>query len=372
MRFFFRSITLTFVVAAATAGVLAQYKGSPATKDGLIKALKSHQFQTRDFVNLIQTNGVDFEVTPAVEQELVAAGARPQMISAAKANYRAPATASKPVNTGRTGNVGSGPGKTPKGGTPLSKDAIIALLQNGVSDAQVRANVESRGVNFKATPKDKTDIRTAGGSVALANLVEKSYLSPNESSAGANDVVASGGSNKYNDLINLAIQQYDVQKNSAGAIETLKQAIALDPAQPRAYQQAGFAYLYGQKNFAEAETYMKQAIDHGGSAVFRVTHDHGVVGNNCEGSLFIAKDTVRYESDDNKHTFETADENIKKVKMDKSLFSTFSTALKAKGGAFKFELKTGDNDSKNYVFTPKTNDDQESKMIIRLVGKDSK
>jgi hypothetical protein len=117
---------------------------------------------------------------------------------------------------------------------------------------------------------------------------------------------------------------------------------------------------------------MKQAIDHGGSAVFRVTHDHGVVGSNCEGSLFIARDTVRYESDDNKHTFETADGNINKVKMDKSFFSAFSTALKNKGGAFKFELKTGDNDSKNYVFTPKTNDSEESKMIIRLIGKDSK
>jgi tetratricopeptide (TPR) repeat protein len=350
---------------AASGAMFGQYKGTPATKDGLIKALKSHQFQTRDFVNLIQSNGVDFVVTPAIEQELVAAGARPQMIAAAKANYRAPIVAKGP------GPTTPGNRRPAKSGTPLTKDAIITLLENGVSDAQVRGNVESRGVDFKATAKDKTDIRNAGGSVALANLVEKSYLNPNESSAGANDVAA-GGSNKYNSLVNEAIQQYDVQKNSAGAIETLKQAIALDPSQPRAYQQIGFAYLYGQKNFVEAENYMKQAIEHGGSAVFRVTHDHGIAGNSCEGSLFIARDTVRYESDDNKHTFETADANINKVKMDKGLFSTFSTALKAKGGAFKFELKTGDNESKNYVFTPKTNDSAESKMIIRLVGKDEK
>lgn len=371
--FFFKSIALAIIIVAAAAGAIGQYKGAAATKDGLIKALNSHQFQTRDFVNLIQTNGVDFVVTPEIEQELVAAGARPPMIAAAKANYRAPATASRPAtnNAGRAGNQGSSTGKTPKGGTPLSKDAIIALLQNGISDAQVRTNVENKGVSFKASAKDKTDIRNAGGSVALANLVEKSYVNPSESSTGANDL-ATGGSNKYNSLIDLAIQQYDVQKNSAAAIETLKQAIALDPAQPRAYQQAGFAYLYGQKNFAEAESYMKQAIDHGGSAVFRVTHDHGVLGTNDEGSLFIAKDIVRYESDDNKYTFETTDENIKKVKMDKGFLSTFSTALKAKAGAFRFELKTGENDSKNYVFTPKTNDDQESKMIIRLVGKDEK
>ena len=366
MRFFlFRLISVALVVSAAAIAGIGQYKGTPATKDGLIKALRSHQFQTRDFVNLIQSNGVDFVMTPAIEQELVAAGARPQMIAAAKSNYRA-SSVEKPAGTSNTGNNRK-PSKT---GTPLSKDAIVALLENGVADTKVRSDVEARGVNFKATAKDKTDIRGAGGSVALANLVERSYLNPNENAAGANDI-ASGGSNKYNNLIDLAIQQYDVQKNSAAAIETLKQAIALDPAQPRAYQQAGFAYLYGQKNFKDAENYMQQAIDHGGSAVFRVTHDHGMVGSSCEGSLFIARDTVRYESDDNKHTFETADANINKVKMDKGLFSTFSTALKNKGGAFRFELKTGDNDSKNYVFTPKTNESEESKMIIRLIGKKS-
>jgi tetratricopeptide (TPR) repeat protein len=364
MRFYlFRLVAVVLVAAAAAATGFAQYKGTPATKDGLIKALRSHQFQTRDFVNLIQNNGVDFVMTPAIEQELVAAGARPQMIAAVKSNYRAQAV-EKATGTNKTGNNRK-PSKT---GTPLSKDAIIALLENGVADLKIRSDVEARGVNFKATAKDKTDVRNAGGSIALATLVEHSYLDPNESAAGANDV-ASGGSNKYNSLIDLAIQQYDVQKNSAAAIETLKQAIALDPAQPRAYQQTGFAYLYGQKNFKEAENYMKQAIDHGGSAVFRVTHDHGMVGANCEGSLFIARDTVRYESDDNKHTFETADGNINKVKIDKGLFSTFSTALKNKGGAFRFELKTGEKDSKNYVFTPKTNDSEESKMIIRLIDK---
>src|SRR3954470_20305685 len=132
MRFnFFRWITVVFVVAAATTVVIGQYKGTPATKDGLIKALRSHQFQTRDFVNLIQNNGVDFVMTPAVEQELVAAGARPQMISAAKSNYRAPA-AEKAPGTNNTGNSRK-PAKT---GTPLSKDAIIALLENGVADTK--------------------------------------------------------------------------------------------------------------------------------------------------------------------------------------------------------------------------------------------
>ena len=76
MRFYlFRLISVVLVAVALAAVGFGQYKGTPATKEGLIKALKSHQFQTRDFVNLIQSNGVDFLITPATEQELIAAGA---------------------------------------------------------------------------------------------------------------------------------------------------------------------------------------------------------------------------------------------------------------------------------------------------------
>src|SRR3954471_17582325 len=103
MSYLFRPITLCIMVVAAASMAAGQYKGTPATKDGLIKALRSHQFQTRDFVSLIQNNGVDFVVSAAIEQELVVAGARPQMIAAAKANYRAPAV-EKATGTNNTGN----------------------------------------------------------------------------------------------------------------------------------------------------------------------------------------------------------------------------------------------------------------------------
>jgi tetratricopeptide (TPR) repeat protein len=353
------------VMAAGVSATAGQYSGSPVKKDKLLNVLRSHQLQTREIVAAINTAGVDFQVTPDVEQELVSAGARPQVIAAAKANYRAPAVAVKQPVKG--GAPTKGPKKT---GQPLTKDAIVTLLENGVADAQVRTNVEARGVSFKATTADKTEIRNAGGSVALVNLIAQSYTNPNENAAANNDTptTGGGGSNRYNELIDLAIQQYDVQKNSAAAIETLKQAIGVDPIQPRAYQQVGYAYLYGQKNFEQAEIFMKQAIDHGGSAVFRVFHDHGaLMTDTCQGSLFVAKDTVRFESDDNKHTFETTDVLIKKVKMASAFFKVFNM----RAGAFKIELKTGENDSKNYNFAPLTNDAKESKMIIKLIGKDS-
>jgi tetratricopeptide (TPR) repeat protein len=361
-------LSLIFVITA-TCFATAQYTGSPVKKDKLVSALRSHQLQTNDIVDAIKTAGVDFQVTPDVEQELVAAGARPQVIAIAKANYRAPAASTTTAGTRSTNSGPSTPNKT-FSGKPMTKDAIVTLLENGVADQQVRSNVAARGVDFRPSSGDKSDIIKAGGSQALMNVIGVSYIG-GQNSVGANTTVAantgSSTSGRYNDLIDLAISQYDVQKNSAASIATLKQAIALDPGQPRAYQQVGFAYLYGQKNFDEAENYMKQAIDRGGSAVFRVFHDHGaLMTDTCSGSLFISKSAVRYESDNNVHTFETQDASIKNVKVQNSFVSAFN----ARRGAFKLELKTGENDSKNYNFAPLTNDVKESKMIVRLIGKD--
>ncbi|MBV9215693.1 MAG: SEL1-like repeat protein [Acidobacteria bacterium] len=347
---FFAAVAVS--VAVFSVAGFAQYKGSPVKKEKLINVLRSRQLQTREIVSVIRSNGVDFEVSPPVESELVSAGARPEVIAAAKANYRAPAVAAKTLPSKFTGE-------------PLGKDAIVTLLQNGVADLQVRKNVQSRGVNFKPTAADKLDIKKAGGSVALVTLIETSFATPNQAAVSSSDT-ATTGSDTYNNLIDKAVAQYDTAKDTTGAITTLQQAVSADPNEARAYQQLGYMYLYGQKNFTEAEKYMRLAIERGGSAVFRVFHDHdGFFNSTCQGSLFIAKDTVRFESDDNKHTFETTDESIKSIKMN-SLLTTF---FKVKSGSFNFKLKTGETESKNYNFAPLTDNALESKMIIRLIGK---
>ncbi|MEP6944304.1 MAG: hypothetical protein ABJA02_00185 [Acidobacteriota bacterium] len=343
-------------MALVSAGsVIAQYKGSPVKKEKLISVLRSRQLQTREIVSVINSNGVDFTVSQPVELELYNAGARPEVIAAAKANYRS------------GGSVKSAPaGKTDFTGSPLSKDAIVTLLQNGVSDAQVRKNVSARGVSFKPTTKELVELKKVGGSTALINLIVASYANPNQNSVSRNDIGRNAPeSANYQNLLEKAVDLYDTKKDVDGAISTLQQAVRLDPREARAYQQLGFVYLYGQKNFDEAEKYMRQAIDRGGSAVFRVFHDHdGLFTNTCQGSLFIAKDGVRFESDDNKHTFQTADTNIKQLKMN----SKFTTFYKMKAGSFKIVLKSGDDDVK-FVFAPLTDNALESKMIIRLIGK---
>ncbi len=348
-------VAILMVILSNTA-VSAQYKGSPVKKEKLLSVLNSRQLQTREIVAVIKSNGVDFQVTPAVEQELTSAGARPEVISMARANYRSSATA---VAKGETT-------PTKFSGQPLTKDAIVTLLQNGVSDAQVRKNIGSRGVNFKATSTDSVEIKKAGASAATVSLIESSYVDPNRNAASNNDTGASKGTDKYDTLIDKAVVQYDVSKDTPGAISTLQEAIKANPQEARAYQQMGYMQLYGQKNFDEAEKNMREAINRGGSAVFRVFHNHdGLMRVTCQGSLFISKDTVRFESDDNKHTFETTDANIIEVKVN----SFFKAFYKLKSGSFKFVLKSGESDNVKFDFAPLTDNALESKMIVRLIGK---
>lgn len=365
--YLFRSIIVCMMAATAAVLAIGQYKGVPATKDGLIKALKSHQFQTREFVTLIQNNGVDFQVTPDVEQELVAAGARPQMIAAAKSNYRAPTVAT--ARTTETNTAPTGTRLARPSGEPMSKTEVISLLSNGVPDERVRTNVEARGVNFKATPNDKQEIRAAGGSVALANLVDQSYLNANETATTSYGSNIPAQSVSYDDLINLAIQQIS-GANYVAAGQTLDKAVTLDPTQPRAYQVIGTTLLYGGGDIATAEKFMRKAIDLGGSAVFRVYHDDdGTFNTVCTGSLFVSKDTVRYESDDNRHTFETKDADIKNAKMQGGFRQAFNN--KAYVGSFNIKLNSGDKDSKNYNFAPGSGKEAESRLILRLIDKNN-
>lgn len=91
----FRSLKIVSFLAAAavviiTVGdIMAQnYTGSPVTKDRLLKAVRSKQFAVPLLVKQIRISGTDFEVTPAVERELLAVRANREIIDAAKEHYR--------------------------------------------------------------------------------------------------------------------------------------------------------------------------------------------------------------------------------------------------------------------------------------------
>jgi len=256
----------------------AQYKGAPVKKDRLIKALRSKQLQTRDIVTVINSNGVDFELTPETRQALIAAGARPEVIKAVEENPRL-----------------------------ANDDTILAK------------NRKSNRLSKKPA----------------AN---------------------------YEDLLDLAMLSYKDRKDSRDAARFLEAAVKLNPKKPEAYQMLGFINLYGLNNPAQAEKLMREAFNNGGSAVFRVYHDDsGSFGGRCSGSLYISPDTLRFESDDNRHTFETSVANIDKFRLD-----TESNRSWKKRSIFKILLKIGKSDMK-FRFAPINGKESESKMVERFV-----
>jgi hypothetical protein len=274
----FIKITLAcFLVFAACLNSFAQYKGAPVKKDRLVKALRSKQLQTRDIVAVINSNGVDFTLTPETRQLLIAAGARPEVIR--------------------------------------------AIADNPRFDAN------------RATAKNRKPTRK-------------------ENNLPAN----------YEDLLDQAMFSFNDQKNSQNAARLLETAVRLNPKKPEAYQLLGFVNLYGLNNPAAAEKLMREAITNGGSAVFRVYHDDsGSFNGRCTGSLYISPEAIRFESDDNRHTFETSSVNIDKLRLDRE-----SNKLWKKYPVFKIFLRIGEEDVK-FRFAPISGRESESAMVERFV-----
>lgn len=274
----FKIAPACLLILASVFNIFAQYKGAPVKKDRLIKALRSKQLQTRDIVAVINSNGVDFTLTPETKRLLIAAGARPEVIRAIAANPRL-----------------------------SSDDSTFAKTR-------------------KPLPVQKT---------TLAN---------------------------YEELLDQAMFSYKDQKNPQGAARFLETAVKINPKKPEAHQLLGFVNLYGLNNLSAAEKAMRESFINGGSAVFRVYHDDtGSFNSRCSGSLYISPETIRFESDDNRHTFETSSVNIDKFRLD-----TESNRGWKNHTVFKVILKIGKSDMK-FRFAPISGKEAESLMVERFV-----
>ena len=364
------ALTFALLAAALLASLLAPAASAfaqakkPISKDGLLKAVRINGLSTAELVQQIQQRGVAFQMTPADEQELHAAGARPEVVAAARANYRSevPAVANASART-TSASVPAGP--------PLGKGEVVAMLQAGASPARVEQFVEARGVNFRVNPQVTREVNAAGGNRSLLGAIAASYVAPgakrvaprNSAPPEPAPVVAKGPD--YDDLTDQATAAYDA-KDAARATQILQQAIQLDAAQPRAYQLLGFTQLYLHKDIAAAEQNMRKAIEFGGSAAFRVFHDHseGSFKNTCAGTLFITKTDVTFKADDGQHTFEALDKDIKEIKVNRFVGANpFGAILGGKGDVGAFHIKV----QKNYNFAPLTEQKKESELIIKLV-----
>lgn len=361
-----------FVVCLALASVLAasllapgaaRAQGKkPITKDGLVKAVRINGLSTAELVQQVQQRGVNFQMTPAAEQELRAAGGRPEVIAAARANYRPASAVPAGANARTRSNVPAGP--------PLGKSEIVTMLQAGTPPARVEQFVEARGVNFQVNPQVTREIKVAGGTNSLVGAVAANHAAggvpPRRPAAGGRipPTTARRGPD-YDELTDDATAAY-AARNAARAVQLLRQAIQLDASQPRAFQLLGFTQLYLENDLAAAELSMRRAIELGGSAAFRVFHDHadGSFQRHCAGTLFVTSANVTFKADDGRDTFEALDRDIREIKVNKFVGANpFGALLGGKGDVGAFHIKV----TKNYNFAPLTEKKKESELIIKLV-----
>jgi hypothetical protein len=309
-------------------------------------------------------------MTPDAEAELRQVGARPEIIEAARSNYRAPATMTAAPTPSRPSNTQpprSNAGPPVPAGSPLSKNEIITMLQGGISSARVEQFVEARGVTFALTPDITSEIRAAGGDRSLIGAITEK--GPAQQSANNSDnsspfgperaQPAAAGTPDYDDYIDRASSAISSQDWNS-ALNYAQQAARLDPAQPRAYTLLGTMLLYVRRDVAGAEQAMRAAIERGGTAAFHVYHDHdGAFGQYCEGSFFVTKTGVSFKANDGRDTFETDDSNIKEAKA--------NTFMGAQVGAFHIKPVQKINGRDNFNFAPATQNRAEADLIIRLI-----
>ena len=250
-------------------------------------------------------------------------------------------------------------------GAPVQKDRLIkALRSKQLQTGDIVTIINRNGVDFGLTAEVRKALIAAGARPEIIRAIEENpRFSPNRNETTAkNKIRVKPPAPNYDELLDRAIYSYKDQKNPKSAAQFLETAVKINPRDPKAFQMLGFVNLYGLNNLAQAEKYMRESIENGGSAVFRVYHDdNGNFMGRCSGSLYISPESIRFESDDNIHTFETSTVNVDKVRLDRE-----SSKVWKKHTIFKVFLKLGKTEAK-FRFAPITARENESKMVARMV-----
>jgi len=350
--------TATAVVfAMMTVSVAEMQAKQPYDKDKLLRVVQLNALPTSEVVQAIQQRGVDFRMTSDIESQFRGAGARPEVIDAIRGNYRGGASPPPPNNPPSNPPGNTRPSGVP-GGPPLAKNEIITLLQNGVPATRVEQVVEARGVNFSMTPQIAREIKDAGGNNALIGAITAKASEPPPSAPSRPGPVRPAPTGPdYDDLTDKAYSAM-LANNTNGAIRLLQQAITIEPARPQAYGLLGFAQLYGSNDVFAAERSMRQAIERGGGAPFRVFHDHDKLFNTfCKGSLFVSRTNVTFRGDDGNHTFEATRADIKEAKINGFVGAQYSA----------YHLKVGAGKGETYNFAPYNKQKSEANLVLSLI-----
>jgi serine/threonine protein kinase len=172
-------------------------------------------------------------------------------------------------------------------------------------------------------------------------------------------------------------------RNAHQAEMLLQKAISLDAGEPQAHEMLGHIYLYSMQNPGQAGAAMREAIQRGGAATFRVRHDHfdGSFVQSCTGVLKVGRTGVSFTADDGGDRLSTSHAEIREIARNRmnvvggaveGIASGVSGLLRRKDRARvqtpargsdvpSFHLKTS---SRNYNFAPTSTHPQEELDLI--------
>ncbi|MBK7993430.1 MAG: hypothetical protein IPK14_08375 [Blastocatellia bacterium] len=432
-------LTVTIIISIMTLNAFMDGE-KPFDKKGILNLVeKPPIFSDETLVERIKERKIDFEVTPAIENELITAGASAQVVSACRTNYipKKNTPTPTPTPTPTTTIAGDEPlskseiiellnKKVPStkiekaveergasftldasstaelkrlGGTnaligaiashyevvnnnPLSKDEILEMLRKKVALTKIEGLVEKQGVSFNLDPNATNQIKQAGGSNSLIGAIASRYIAssnptPPSDSATKVDPIAQS-TTAYNNFLDAAVTALRM-KNFPLVVSEAQKAIAVNDKLPQAHYLLGFANLYLVGNVIEARKHFLNTIDRGGEVSFVVINDRkdvsdkafmalegssGVLNrikipgmsrgsaptppttsaaftDSCKGSLFISKNRIKFQADDNKNSFDVPATLILEADTNKTYGKDKNT--------FHVKVKTSD-DKKNYNF----------------------
>ncbi len=268
--------------------------------------------------------------------------------------------------------------KTTRTKRPIRLTGLTKALRiNALSTAELIREIERRGVDFELTDENEQALLAAGATPEIIEAVRLNYHGAGVASSDENNTQPGDGAA---DDSSAAKQDAELPSDPAGpgydeffdqgtaalhneqpdlALTHFTTAASLNPSDPRAFSMLGMTYLYWKQDIAAAERYMQRAIELGGSGVLRVSHDHdGFFTSFCSGSLFISPQDVTFRADDGQHTFAATRDSIKEFKLNAFVGSEY--------GAFHIKVRTGQNQTKNFNFAPRTQQRSESELAIRL------
>jgi tetratricopeptide (TPR) repeat protein len=133
---------------------------------------------------------------------------------------------------------------------PLTQEQTVSMLQAGVPCGQIAAIARRDGVDFKVTPALEGDLRKAGATEALIQLLKKLG---NASSAQSS---APAGSDDISPLLHTA-EDALARRDFAAAVKALEAAVAKQPDRPEAWFNLGYAYTGLHQPEEAAKAYRK-------------------------------------------------------------------------------------------------------------------